>query len=347
MAASRHVRSLLHVEPAYQGELGSVRRITADEFPMLRRMAIKRLVLAPGAIREPHWHANADELAYCLSGELLVSVLDTADVFGRFTISAGEMFHIATGSLHTIENVGDNDAELIILFSNERPEDFTLQAAFGAMSDAVLGNTFTLPAGDFAPIRRDTSSARYLVKRSGPAEVPASAAFPDPHKFSIAGQTPPIDFPYGTAQLARAQFWPALRHLSMYSIDVRENGMREPHWHPDTAEMGYVHKGRARMSILDPDGSVDTYLLEPGDTYFIPRSYPHQIEVLSEEDIHFLVFFDQPTPEDVGYRAATSSFSKEVLAATFGVAPDAVPPLPLTPVDPLIVPRVNDLDPVK
>ncbi|WP_342251086.1 cupin domain-containing protein [Sphingomonas sp. OTU376] len=347
MAASRHVRSLLHAEPAYQGELGSVRRITADEFPMLRRMAIKRLVLAPGAIREPHWHANADELAYCLSGELLVSVLDTADVFGRFTISAGEMFHIATGSLHTIESVGDNDAELIILFSNERPEDFTLQAAFGAMSDAVLGNTFTLPAGDFAPIRRDTSIARYLVKRSGPAEVPASAAFPDPHKFSIAGQTPPIDFPYGTAQLARAQFWPALRHLSMYSIDVRENGMREPHWHPDTAEMGYVHKGRARMSILDPDGSVDTYLLEPGDTYFIPRSYPHQIEVLSDEDIHFLVFFDQPTPEDVGYRAATTSFSKEVLAATFGVAPDAVPPLPLTPVDPLIVPRVNDLDPVK
>lgn len=347
MAASRHVRSLLHAEPVYQGELGSVRRITADAFPMLRRMAIKRLVLAPGAIREPHWHANADELAYCLSGALLVSVLDTADVFGRFTISAGEMFHIATGSLHTIENVGDAEAELIIVFSNERPEDFTLQAAFGAMSDAVLGNTFTLPAQDFAPIRRDTSSARYLVRRGGPAEVPASAAYPDPHKFSIAGQTPPIDFPYGTAQLARAQFWPALRHLSMYSIDVRENGMREPHWHPDTAEMGYVHKGRARMSILDPDGSIDTYLLEPGDTYFIPRSYPHQIEVLSEEDIHFLVFFDQPTPEDVGYRAATSSFSKEVLAATFGVAPDAVPPLPLTPVDPLIVPRVNDLDPVE
>lgn len=347
MAASRHVRSLLHAEPVYQGELGSVRRITADEFPMLRRMAIKRLVITPGAIREPHWHANADELAYCLSGELLVSVLDTADVFGRFTLSAGEMFHIATGSLHTIENVGEGDAELIIVFSKERPEDFTLQAAFGAMSDAVLGNTFTLPAQDFAPIRRDTSSARYLVQRSGPAEVPASAAYPDPHKFSVAAQTPPIDFPYGTAQLARAQFWPALRHLSMYSIDVRENGMREPHWHPDTAEMGYVHKGRARMSILDPDGSVDTYLLEPGDTYFIPRSYPHQIEVLSEEDIHFLVFFDQPTPEDVGYRAATSSFSKQVLAATFGVAPDAVPPLPLTPVDPLIVPRVNDLDPVK
>jgi oxalate decarboxylase len=29
----------------------------------------------------------------------------------------------------------------------------------------------------------------------------------------------------------------------MYSLRIREDGMREPHWHPITAEMGYVHKG--------------------------------------------------------------------------------------------------------
>ncbi len=75
----------------------------------------------------------------------------------------------------------------------------------------------------------------------------------------------------------------------MYSLRVREDGMREPHWHPVTSEMGYIHVGHARMTILDPDGRLDTYLLEPGDVYFVPASYPHHIEVIGDDDIHFLV----------------------------------------------------------
>ena len=87
----------------------------------------------------------------------------------------------------------------------------------------------------------------------------------------------------------------------MYSLRVTEIGMREPHWHPVTAEMGYVEKGHARMRVLDPDNSLDEYLLGPGDVYFVPRAFPHHIEVLGEDDIHFLIFFDQPMPGDIVY----------------------------------------------
>ena len=89
----------------------------------------------------------------------------------------------------------------------------------------------------------------------------------------------------GSAHLARVQFWPALKDLSMYSLRIREDGMREPHWHPITAEMGYVRRGSARMTFMDPDGSLDTWHLEEGDVSFIPRAYPHHIEVVGSEDI--------------------------------------------------------------
>ncbi|KAJ8612716.1 hypothetical protein MRB53_037292 [Persea americana] len=131
----------------------------------------------------------------------------------------------------------------------------------------------------------------------------------------------------------------------MYSLRVEEEGMREPHWHPQTAEMGYVNKGRARMSILDPDGSVDTYTLAPGDMYFIPKAYPHQIEVLDGEDIHFLIFFDMPSPLDIGYRTSATALSREVMAATFGIREGMLPPFPRTVADPLLVKKINPLDP--
>lgn len=340
---SRHVRSLWSAMPVHDDALGSIRRLSADEFPLLERISIKRMLLAPGSIREPHWHANANELGHVLAGTVLVTIVDNADAVSTIAVAAGQMFHIGSGALHAIENIGDGDAELVIVFSHERPQDFSLHAAFGAMSDAVLGNTYDLASEAFAGLKRDTGSP-YLVQRHGPAVLPDGAWYADPHRFDIEAQSPPVDFPYGQARVSRSQFWPALRNLSMYSLRVADDGMREPHWHPETAELGYVHRGQARMSILDPDGSVDTYLLQPGDVYFIPRAYPHQIEALGE-DIHFLVFFDQPTPGDVGYRLAASAFAPRVLAATFGVEAAALPAFPRVVNDPLIVRRRNPLDP--
>jgi oxalate decarboxylase len=340
---SDHVRSLAAAAVQHESALGSIRRLDKESFPILERISIKRLVLEPGAIREPHWHADADELTYCVAGEVLVSVLDSADAFAAFTIGAGEMFHVESGSLHHIENLGGTAAELIVVFSDPAPQDFSLHGSFGAMSDAVLGNTFGLPAAELARLPRDTGSPD-LVRGVGDPVLPDAAGLPDPHKFAVEAQQPALDYPFGNARLARVQAWPALRRLSMYSLRIGTDGMREPHWHPETAELGYVHRGRARMSILDPDGSLDTYLLEPGDAYFVPRAYPHQIEVVGKEEIHFLVFFDQPTPGDIGFRASASAFSRRTLASVFGLSEEELPRFPFTPVDPLIVERKNPLD---
>jgi oxalate decarboxylase len=274
----------------------------------------------------------------CLSGELLVSVLDTGSAFASFTVGAGQMFHIDSGSLHHIENVGAEPAEVIVAFRHERPEDLSLRAGFGAMSDAVLGNTYDLPASAFAARLRTTEPA-YIVARDGAPVIPGTAGFGDAHRFDVEAESPPVQADFGSARVARSQFWPALKDIAMYSLRIGEAGMREPHWHPVTGELGYVREGRARMTVMDPDGTLDTYELAPGDVYYVPPAYPHQIEVL-DAGIHFLIFFDQPMPADVGYRAAGSAYSREVLAATLGTVPE----LPFTPADPLLVGRANPLD---
>jgi oxalate decarboxylase len=340
---STHLVSLLDGEIVEENDLGSIRRVTADNFPILAGMSIKRIVINPGAMRTPHWHANCNELTYCVAGTSLVSVLDNGSRFASFTISAGEMFHIDSGSLHHIENIGTEPAEFIIVFRHERPEDFGLGAAFGAMTDAVLGNTYDLDAADFAKNRRDTVD-RKLAGRVGDPVIPSTAGYGDPHKFAVDAMSPPVGIAVGSARTARAQFWPALKDLSMYSLRIREDGMREPHWHPVTAELGYVHSGSARMTVMDPDGALDTWYMSRGDVYFIPRAYPHHIEVVDAPDLHFAIFFDQPTPGDIGYRASASAYSREVLAASFNVHIDDLPIFPFTASDPLLVTRNNPLD---
>jgi oxalate decarboxylase len=342
-ARNSHSISLLEGDIVEESDLGSMRRVTADNFPILKGLSIKRVLLNPGAMRTPHWHANANELTYCVSGTALVSILDNGSRFSTFIITAGQMFHADSGSLHHIENIGDDVAEFIITFGNERPEDFGLGATFGAFTDAVLGNTYDLPAADMSKIRRTTVDHK-LAAQIGKPVVGTAELFDDPHKFDIEAQQPGLNYVMGNARFARDQFWPALKDLSMYSLRVKENGMREPHWHPVTAEMGYVREGSARMTVMDPDGTIDTWNLNTGDVYFIPRAYPHHIEVIDVPDWHFLIFFDQPFPADIGYRASASAYSREVLAAAFDTHIDDLPVFPFTPADPLIVRRTNPVD---
>jgi len=341
---SPHVASLINARSLHDDELGSVTALTADNFNILKKLSIKRLILNADSMREPHWHANADELAYCISGTLLISILDNESQFSSFMLEKGQMFHINSGSLHSIENIGNDTAELIIAFSHERPEDFSLYATFGAMSNAVLGNTYDLPASSFENIKRSTLSP-YIVKKNRPTTHHFGAELRNAHKFDVEAMAAPVSGVAGAARTAKSMFWPVLKNISMFSLTITADGMREPHWHPDTAEMGYVHKGEARMTVLGPHGKTDTFYLQAGDVYFIPKAYPHHIEVTGDKDIHFLIFFDQPTPGDIGLRASASMVLPDVLAATFGLSADSLPHFPFTPVDPLIVSRINPVDP--
>lgn len=343
MTASRHVASLAGSAPTFGNAHGCMQALDARSFPILDRLSIRRLVLRPLAVREPHWHANAHELGYCLRGQALVTLFGNAGARDSFTISAGEMFFVPSGTMHHIETIGDGDAEFVLAFSHALPEDFSL-SSFGVMSDAVLGNTFGQPASAFAGLRR-SAEPTWIGARSAPAVPDEAERHASPHKLSLEATLPPIDTAAGSARTARRAVWPALQDMAMFSVRITDAGMREPHWHPQTAEMGYVAQGRARMTVLSPGGDADTYLLGPGDAYFIPRAYPHHIEDVGAGDIHFLIFFDRDTPGDVGSKALASAYSRAVIAAAFDTTPEALPDFGFTATDPLIVGRVNPLDP--
>ncbi len=340
---SVHVKSLTGQTPGTKSAFGSITSLDAGSFPILERLSIRRLLLAPSAVREPHWHANGNELGYCLRGQVLVTIAGNHSRRDTFTISPGEMFFIPSGEMHHIENIGTEEAEFILAFSNERPEDFGLSGTFGCMTDAVLGNTFGLPAAQFAALPRSAQDVHFAALPQGsPPEI--AARHINPYKLSLEAAQAPISSPAGSAHTAKGDVWPVLKDIAMFSVHVSDAGMREVHWHPQTAEMGFVVQGQARMTVLSPGGNVDTYELKPGDVYFIPRAYPHHIEDIGSGDIHFLIFFDQAIPADIGAKSMVSCYAPEVVAATFGVNVANLPDFPFTAADPLIVPRVNPVD---
>lgn len=338
-----HKFPLLATPPQLVTSCGARTSATAANFPILKGLSIYHLVIRPGCFREPHWHANADEVGYCLSGTALITIFASGNEHHRFVVGAGDMFFVPSGSLHSIENTGGNDAEFVITFSHERVEDFGLSGFAGCLTPGVLGNAFSLPAAALDGITRSPKSIDFGTS-SAPPEIPESATYPSPYKFSIGERAPLLQNENGSATVARRDTWPALRAQAMYSVHIHGVGMREPHWHPETAELGFVKQGRARMTVQSPDGSAETYELEPGDVYFIPRAYPHHIENLDDSEVHFLIFFDTPDVKDIGFSGAVPAFDNRIIGPTLGITADQTSHLPRHPSDVLLVGKVNPVE---
>jgi oxalate decarboxylase len=341
---SKHVFHLGETSPQVATAHGARTAVRGEDFPILERISLARLTLEAGGFREPHWHANANELGYCTGGELLVTIFADGDEHASFTISRGQMFFVPSGALHALENVGDGRAEAIIAFSHEQPQDFGLSGSIGMLTANVMGNTWGLAADALAGLPQSAADV-FAGKVDGAAELGDASSYRGPLKLDLEALAPQLDNGYGTLRTARRDTWPALDGLAMYSLRIAGDGMREPHWHPLTAELGFVQTGRARMTIRSADGSIDTYTLAAGDAYFIPRAFPHHIENLGEDETHFLVFFDQAEVRDIGYTGSAGALPRRVLAPTLGMRAAELPELPPMPEDLLIVEKRNPVDP--
>ncbi len=344
MPPSAPVFSVSSLDPQFKNAFGNRAIIDQKNLPILQGMALYFLTLNPGAFREPHWHPNANELAYCTKGKTLITIFSNGNLHDTFSISKGEMFFVPSGYLHSIENVGSEDVEFVIVFNHECPEDFGISGSAGCMSPSVLGNTWDLPTETVRNIRY--SSKNILIgKADGDPEIPHEAAFPNHYKFPLESIFSTINTSDGSIKMAVKQVWPILEGLSMFSLRMSGTGMREPHWHPKTAELGYVLTGQARMTLLRPSDDAVTYKLNAGDLYFIPKAYPHHIENLENNETRFLIFFDHSTPQDIGFTGGFSAFPKRIVAPTLGITAKEFPNLLKYSSDKILVTKRNPVAP--
>ncbi len=315
---AQHSFSFRNMKPQKVYPNGSRILLSSNELPLLQRISLSILKIAPRCAREPHWHPNADEMTYCVKGKALVTIFSPKNEHSTFTIDQGEMFYVPKGYFHSILNLTNEEAEFIIVFSNNLPEDLNLSDCMNAMPVHVMSATFGGATSLFEKIHDKKN-----IFASGPVdEKPGLPSIPSHFKINVEKINPQIITPGGSAKIANKYSFPILEELALFSLRIKGRGVREPHWHPNASELNYVLTGRAKLTILSPGGELDTFEIGPGEGSYIPMSYYHYIESVSDEELHMTVFFTNSAPTDIGISGALSSYSNEQLAAVFGVKPE-------------------------
>jgi oxalate decarboxylase len=326
---SPHTFNLAATTPQLSNAGGSRTFANADNFPILNGWAMSPylLRLEKGGVREPHWHPNAAELSYCISGRATMTIFLGSPnlVHDTFTIDPGEIVFVPQGYLHEFNNISNEEAKFVLVFNNERPQTMGISGAVGSMPNRVMNATFGIkpPSTFFNGFNKNSPNDIVIGSKPANTVEPASMTkIPSSYKLNLEGIPPQIQTAGGTVALGNISNFPILSGLACYSLILKPNGIREPHWHPNAAELDYVLGGRARMIILSPGGSVDTFEVGPGEVVFIPPAFFHYIENPDRVNkMHMAIFFGNGSPQDIGISGGLSANSNEVLGATFDLPP--------------------------
>lgn len=123
----------------------------------------------------------------------------------------------------------------------------------------------------------------------------------------------------GGLQLVTKANFPILKGLSIFWVNLDNDGIALPHWHPNADELAVVLSGKGKMSIVSPNNEVESCEFEQGDLLFFPRGYFHYIESIGEEKLQFLAIFNNELPEYMGIVSALSGIPEDALGNTFKV----------------------------
>jgi oxalate decarboxylase len=150
LPAQTHKYRLLKQVPhgIYRG--GREWRVDASRFPISTTITGVILDLDAGALRELHWHPNADEWQYVLEGRIAVTLFGSHGRFRIETLEKGDVGYIPQGYGHSIENVGDGGARILIGFNAGNYETIDLSQWIAGNPADVLATNFGQPPELFA-----------------------------------------------------------------------------------------------------------------------------------------------------------------------------------------------------
>jgi oxalate decarboxylase len=120
-------------------------RVDASRFPISTTVTGAILDLDPGALRELHWHPNADEWQYLIDGRVAVTLFGSHGRFRVETLEKGDVGYIPQGYGHSIENVGDAPARILIGLNAGTYEAIDLSQWIAGNPPDVLATNFGQP----------------------------------------------------------------------------------------------------------------------------------------------------------------------------------------------------------
>jgi oxalate decarboxylase len=284
---------------------GWSREVTARELPIATTLAGVDMRLKPGAIRELHWHKEA-EWAYMLAGHCRVTAIDSDGHNFIDDLGPGDLWNFRAGLPHSIQALADG-CEFLLVFDDgmfSENETFLLTDWFDHTPIEILAKNLGVSESALRDLPKDPDHERYMFA----GQVPPALA--DDVVRAPGGKVPmsmtyrlheqkPVEVPGGRVRIVDSSNFPAANTIAAALAELDPGAMRELHWHPNNDEWQYYISGEAQMTVFASSGKARTFDFRAGDVGYVPFAMGHYVLNTGKEPLRFLEMFRSSRYADV------------------------------------------------
>ena len=182
----------------------------------------------------------------------------------------------------------------------------------GFSRTTMFGLSSTLAAAALAGVAADAQTPANTRK----AEGDLSASNPGPENRALLNQNPNSNAPPASDHGDVGPIWysfdlthkriqeggwthqvtqrelPSSKDIAGVNMRLTAGSFRELHWHT-ADEWSIMLDGNARVTVLNPDGTIFIDDVGKGDLWYFPAGYPHSIQGLGPDGCEFLLVFNE------------------------------------------------------
>ncbi|XP_060616774.2 dynactin-associated protein [Anolis sagrei] len=295
-----------------QEEMAFGRSINAQR----SQMTFGTLRIKSQGLRAPHWHFNANEQGYLLKGTVWIGVVDAGgSIVTTYNVTAGQIIFFPRNTLHWLKNVGTEECLFLLFFTtHDELQTLDMDDTFFLTPEDIAARSLKPQGGvDFIRTFQKQAEDQAINLPPNLAELVQSPHYNQStdnlvwrYFFDLKGSTE-FRFPGGIIQWARyvkdgkglkpnEKIYSEFLHskedtLTLGTLRIYSTGLRQPHFHFNANEMGYVISGCGKIGVIvSPSLSTD-FTIGVGDVVFFPVGTQHYIKSTCDEDLLFILAF--------------------------------------------------------
>jgi len=266
-------------------------------------------------MRLPHWHPNAWEIGLVKEGIIKVYLWRSTGEAAVFTVTKGSLWMIPINALHSLNNVGNEAAVMLVGFSSENPGNVDLPVAFNGLP-VPLRDAYTSP---HSALRNYKGPVMNPFSGFSPLSPAPEENIPSPYTFDLENAIPLFSKPkLGRVIWAVTENWPIIAGsgISFLSVTLKPETARDAIWWPDAAIIYVVARGSGYTVLVLPGFEPQKLKLKLNDMVFVPEGIMHSFVNTGDDDFELAGFFSNSNPlPEVSLGAATAFFPRSIANA--------------------------------